>query len=99
MIDDLLSRILDRSLDRPANWQNSPALTGQVAAFVNLEPASVWCLEAKLQRIDMSDDEELKNEILSIFQGLSSDKLKKSFDPSVERCQWAPANARNYYPS
>jgi hypothetical protein len=33
-------------------------------------------LEQKLQGIDVSDDEELKSEILTIFQGIPSDELK-----------------------
>jgi hypothetical protein len=44
-------------------------------------------LKQKLQDIDVSDDEELKSEILTIFQGIPSDELKKSFDPWIERCQ------------
>jgi hypothetical protein len=44
-------------------------------------------LKQKLQSIDVSDDEELKNEILAILQGFPSDELKKSFDHWIERCQ------------
>jgi hypothetical protein len=36
-------------------------------------------LKEKLQGIDVSDDEELKSEILMIFQDISSDELKKAF--------------------
>jgi hypothetical protein len=56
-------------------------------------------LKHELQGIDVSDDEELKSEILTLFQAIPSDKLKKSFDHEIERCQWAVANAWNYYPS
>jgi hypothetical protein len=56
-------------------------------------------LKPKLQGIDESDDEELKNEIRKIFQGIPSDEPKKSFDHSIERCQWVAANAGNYSPS
>jgi hypothetical protein len=44
-------------------------------------------LKQKLQGIDVSDDEELKSEILTIFQGTPSDRLNKSFDHWIERCQ------------
>jgi hypothetical protein len=37
-------------------------------------------LKQKLQGIDASDDEELKNEILAIVQSIPSDELNKSFD-------------------
>jgi hypothetical protein len=56
-------------------------------------------LKAKLQGIDASDDEEPKSEILTIFQGISSDELKKSFDHWIKRCQLAAANPGNSYPS
>jgi hypothetical protein len=56
-------------------------------------------LKQKLQGIDVSDDEELKIEILTIFQVIPSDELKSSFDHWIERCQWVAANAGNYYPS
>jgi hypothetical protein len=46
----------------------------------------VWCLEAKLQEIDVNDDKELKSEILTIFRDIPSDELKKSFDHCIERC-------------
>jgi hypothetical protein len=47
----------------------------------------------------VSNDEELKSEILTILQGLPSGELKKSFAHWIERCQWVAANAGNYYPS
>jgi hypothetical protein len=56
-------------------------------------------LKQKLQGIDVSDDEELKIEILTIFQDIPSNELKKSFDNWIERSQWVAANAGNYYPS
>jgi hypothetical protein len=56
-------------------------------------------LSQKLQGIDISDDEELKSEILTIFQGIPSDELEKSFDHWIEKCQWIAANPRNYCPS
>jgi hypothetical protein len=56
-------------------------------------------LKQKLQGIDVSNVKELKNEILTIFQVIPSDELKKSFDHWIERCQWVAANAWNYYPS
>jgi hypothetical protein len=37
-------------------------------------------LKQKLRGIDVSDDKELKREILTIFQGIPSDELKTSFD-------------------
>jgi hypothetical protein len=37
-------------------------------------------LKQALQDIDASDEEELKSEILTIFQGIPSDELEKSFD-------------------
>jgi hypothetical protein len=37
-------------------------------------------LKQKLQGIKASNNEELKSEILTIFQGIPSDDLKKSFD-------------------
>jgi hypothetical protein len=40
----------------------------------------VWCLEVTLQGINVSDDQELKSESLTIFGGIPSDELKKSFD-------------------
>jgi hypothetical protein len=30
----------------------------------------------------------LKSEILTIFQGIPSDELEKSFDHWIERCHW-----------
>jgi hypothetical protein len=59
----------------------------------------VWYREEKLQGIDISDDEELKSEILRILQGIPSDELKKSFDRWIEKSQWVATNAGNYYPS
>jgi hypothetical protein len=56
-------------------------------------------VKGKLQGIRVSDDEELKSEILTIFQGIPSDELNKSFDHWIERCQWVAANAGNDYPS
>jgi hypothetical protein len=56
-------------------------------------------LKQTLQGIDIHDDEELNDEILTIFEGIPSDKLKRSFDHWIERCQWVAAKARNYYPS
>jgi hypothetical protein len=56
-------------------------------------------LKAKLQGIDVSDDEEPKSEILTIFQGISLDELKKSSDHWMKRCQLAATNLGNYYPS
>jgi hypothetical protein len=44
-------------------------------------------LEQKLQGIDVSDNEGLKSEIQTIFQGIPSDTLKKSFNHEIERCQ------------
>jgi hypothetical protein len=49
-------------------------------------------LKQKLQGIEVSDDEELKSEILTIFQDIPSDQPKKSFDPWIERCHWVAAN-------
>jgi hypothetical protein len=37
-------------------------------------------LKQQLQDIDVSDHEELKSEILTIFYGIPSDELKKSFN-------------------
>jgi hypothetical protein len=56
-------------------------------------------LEQKLQGIDLRDDQELKSEILTIFQGIPSGELKKPFDRWIERWQSVVANAGNYYPS
>jgi hypothetical protein len=56
-------------------------------------------LRQKLQGIEINDDEELKSETLTIFQGIPSDELKKSFDHWVERCQWVAPNTRNHCPS
>jgi histone-lysine N-methyltransferase SETMAR len=56
-------------------------------------------LKHKLQGIDVRDDEELKSEILTIFQGIPLDELKKSFDHSTETCQWGAADAGNESPS
>jgi hypothetical protein len=48
----------------------------------------VFCgLKQKLQDIDVSDNEELKSIILTIFCIIPSGGLKKSFDHSIERCQ------------
>jgi hypothetical protein len=52
-----------------------------------------------LQGIDVSDDKELKTEILTIFQCISSDELENSFDHWIERCQWVATNAGKDYPS
>jgi hypothetical protein len=52
-----------------------------------------------LHGIEASDEEELKSEILTIFQGISSDDVKKSFDHWIERCEWVAASAENSYPS
>jgi hypothetical protein len=56
-------------------------------------------LKQKLQDIDVCDDEQLKSEILAMFQDIPSDELKKSFDHWIELCEWVAANAGNYYPS
>jgi hypothetical protein len=66
-------------------------------------------LKQTLHGIDVSNDEQLKSEFLTIFQGIPryskvfqgipSDELKKSFNHWIERCQWVGANAGNYYPS
>jgi hypothetical protein len=56
-------------------------------------------LKQKLPGIDVSDDEELESETLTIFQGIPSDELKKLFDHWIERCQLVAANAGNYCPS
>jgi hypothetical protein len=56
-------------------------------------------LKQKLQAIDANDDEELKSEILTIFQGIPSYELKQSFDHWIERCQWVATNAGNNCPS
>jgi hypothetical protein len=56
-------------------------------------------LKGKLHGIEASDDEELKSEILTIFHGIPSDELKKSFNHWIERCQWIAPSAGNYYPS
>jgi hypothetical protein len=56
-------------------------------------------LKQKLQGIDVSDGEELNSEILTIFRGIPSDGMNKSFDHWIERCQWVAANARKYHPS
>jgi hypothetical protein len=56
-------------------------------------------LKRKLQGIDFSDEDELKSEILRIFNGIPSDELRKSFHHCIERCQRVAANAGNYYPS
>jgi hypothetical protein len=53
-------------------------------------------LKQKLHGIGARDDEELKSEILPIFQGIASDKLKKSFDHRIERCQCVAANTGNH---
>jgi hypothetical protein len=57
----------------------------------------VGVLKQKPQGIEINKDEELKSEILTIFPGIPSDELKKSFDHRIERCQWAAANAGNYH--
>jgi hypothetical protein len=57
----------------------------------------VW--KKKLQGIDVSDDEELKRKILTIFEGIPSDELITSFDHWIERYQWIATSAGNYYPS
>jgi hypothetical protein len=56
-------------------------------------------LKRKLQDIDVSEDEDVKNEILTVFQRIPWDEQKKSFDHETERCQWVAANGGNYYPS
>jgi hypothetical protein len=52
-------------------------------------------LKQQLQGIDVSDDEELKNEILMIFQDIPSDEPKTSPHQWIERCQWVAPNAGN----
>jgi hypothetical protein len=37
--------------------------------------------------------------MLTIFQGILSEELKKSFDHWIERCQWIAANPGNFYAS
>jgi hypothetical protein len=44
-------------------------------------------LKQKLQGIDASDDEGLKNEILRISQAIPSDELNTSFGHWIKRCQ------------
>jgi hypothetical protein len=44
-------------------------------------------LKQKMQGIDVSDDEELKSEILMIFRGIPSDELKKAFDHKMKKIQ------------
>jgi hypothetical protein len=56
-------------------------------------------LKQELQGIEISDDEELKSDILKIFDGIPLDELKRSFDHWIERCQWLPVNAGKYYSS
>jgi hypothetical protein len=56
-------------------------------------------LKEKLQGIDVRDGERLKHENVTIFQGIPSDELKKSFDHRIERCHWVAGNARKYCPS
>jgi hypothetical protein len=56
-------------------------------------------LKHNLQRIIVSNGEELKTEILTIFQVIPSEELKESFDHWIERCQWTAANAGHDYPS
>jgi hypothetical protein len=51
-------------------------------------------LKQRLEGNDISDGEQLKSEILRIFQGIPSGKLKKSFDHWIERCQRVAANAK-----
>jgi hypothetical protein len=41
-------------------------------------------LKQKLQSIDVSEGEELENKMLTIFQGIRSDELKKAFDRWIE---------------
>jgi hypothetical protein len=55
-------------------------------------------LKQELQGIDGSDGEELKREILRIFQGIPANELKKSFDHWIERHQWVATNAGSYCP-
>jgi hypothetical protein len=43
-------------------------------------------LKQKLPSIDVSDDEELKSDILTIVQGVTSDELKSSFNHWIEIC-------------
>jgi hypothetical protein len=43
-------------------------------------------LKQALQGIDVRGDEELKSEILTLFRGIPSDALKKSFYHWIERC-------------
>jgi hypothetical protein len=47
-------------------------------------------LKAKLQGIDVSDDEQLKSEILTIFRGIPSDELKKSFGHWIKNASRLP---------
>jgi hypothetical protein len=47
------------------------------AGCVNRRLFFFRCLEAKLQNIDVSEDEELKSRILTIFDGIPSGELKK----------------------
>jgi hypothetical protein len=54
-------------------------------------------LKQTQQSIDISNEEELKSDILTIFRGIPSDELKKSFNHWMERCQWAATNAGKYY--
>jgi hypothetical protein len=44
-------------------------------------------LKQEPQGIDANHDEELKSEILTIFERIPSDELKTSFDHWIERCQ------------
>jgi hypothetical protein len=44
-------------------------------------------LNQKMQGIDVSDDEDLKSEILMILQGIPSDELKKAFDHEMKKIQ------------
>jgi hypothetical protein len=53
-------------------------------------------LKQKQQGVDVRDDEELKSEILTVFHGIPSSGLKKSFHHWIERCQCVAANAGNY---
>jgi hypothetical protein len=88
-VSEEISRLKDKTLPYPLSLPD--------LAIADFDLFGV--LKQKLQGIDVGDGEELNSEILTIFQGIASHQLNKSFDHWIERCQWVAANAKKYHPS
>jgi hypothetical protein len=81
---------IDRATDSGRQRNSIP---GNQSASPNLAIADFSLfrvLKQKLHGIGVSDDEQVKSEILTIFQGIPSDELKKSFAHWIERCHGLP---------